>query len=78
MQVANASPWGLAGYVYGPAGEAERVARSLACGVVGVNEAAPSNAHAPFGGVKWSGYGREGGRWGVDEYLTVKYLAIRG
>lgn len=77
VQVANASPWGLAGYVFGPAADAERVARSLACGVVGVNEAAPSNAHAPFGGVKWSGYGREGGRWGLDEYLTVKYLAIR-
>jgi succinate-semialdehyde dehydrogenase/glutarate-semialdehyde dehydrogenase len=45
--------------------------------VAGVNEAAPSYAHAPFGGVKWSGFGREGGRWGIDEYLTVKYLAIR-
>jgi succinate-semialdehyde dehydrogenase/glutarate-semialdehyde dehydrogenase len=77
IDIANASPWGLAGYVFGPAAEAERVARELACGVVGVNEAAPSNAHAPFGGVKWSGYGREGGRWGLDEYLTVKYLAIR-
>ena len=77
VQVADSSPWGLANYVFGPAAEAERVARALACGVVGVNEAAPSNAHAPFGGVKWSGYGREGGRWGIDEYLTVKYLAIR-
>ena len=64
--------------MFGPPAQAERVARELACGVVGVNEAAPSNAHAPFGGVKWSGYGREGGRWGLDEYLTVKYLAMRG
>ena len=78
VHIANASPWGLAGYVFGPAPLAESVARRLACGVVGVNEAAPSNAYAPFGGVKWSGFGREGGRWGIDEYLTVKYLAIRG
>ena len=77
VRIANASPWGLAGYVFGPAHAAEHVARRLACGVVGVNEAAPSNAHAPFGGVKWSGYGREGGRWGVEEYTSIKYLAIR-
>ena len=77
VRVANASPWGLAGYVFGPAAEAESVARRLACGVVGVNEPAPSNARAPFGGVKWSGFGREGGRWGLMEYLTVKYLAVR-
>ncbi|NBX24848.1 MAG: NAD-dependent succinate-semialdehyde dehydrogenase [Planctomycetes bacterium] len=76
VRVANASPWGLAGYVFGPRPEAEAVARRLACGVVGVNEAAPSNARAPFGGVKWSGFGREGGPWGLMEYLTVKYLAI--
>ena len=57
--------------------EAERVARQLTCGVVGVNEPAPSNAYAPFGGVKWSGYGREGGHWGIGEYLTTKYLAVR-
>ena len=77
VAVANASPWGLAGYVFGPTEAAESVARSLACGVVGVNEAAPSNAYAPFGGVKWSGFGREGGCWGVREYLSVKYLAVR-
>jgi len=77
IRISNASPWGLAGYVFGPTSEAERVARQLACGVVGVNEAAPSNAYAPFGGVKWSGYGREGGRWGIGEYLKTKYLAIR-
>ncbi len=77
VRQANASPWGLAAYVFGPSAEAESVARRLTCGVVGVNEAAPSNARAPFGGVKWSGYGREGGRWGLGEYLTVKYLAIR-
>jgi succinate-semialdehyde dehydrogenase/glutarate-semialdehyde dehydrogenase len=77
VQTANASPWGLAGYVFGPRVDAEAVARRLSCGVVGVNEPAPSNARAPFGGVKWSGYGREGGRWGLLEYLSVKYLAIR-
>ncbi len=77
VAIANASPWGLAGYVFGPGPQAEAAARGLACGVAGVNEAAPSNPYAPFGGVKWSGYGREGGRWGIDEYMTVKYLAIR-
>ncbi|MCE2874304.1 MAG: aldehyde dehydrogenase family protein [Planctomycetaceae bacterium] len=77
IRIANASPWGLAGYVFGPTAEAERVARQLTCGVVGVNEPAPSNAYAPFGGVKWSGYGREGGHWGIGEYLTTKYLAVR-
>jgi succinate-semialdehyde dehydrogenase/glutarate-semialdehyde dehydrogenase len=77
VRIANSSPWGLAGYVFGPQGAAEAVARRLACGVAGVNDPAPSNAWAPFGGVKWSGYGREGGRWGLDEYLTTKYLAIR-
>ena len=77
IRIANASPWGLAGYVFGPTAEAERVARQLTCGVVGVNEPAPSNAYAPFGGVKWSGYGGEGGHWGIGEYLTTKYLAVR-
>ena len=77
IRIANASPWGLAGYVFGPTAEAERVARQLACGVVGVNEPAPSNAYAPFGGVKWSGFGGEGGRWGIGEYLTTKFLAVR-
>ncbi len=77
VAIANATPWGLASYVYGPPAEAERVGRSLECGVVGVNESTPSSAYAPFGGTKWSGFGREGGRWGVQEYISTKYLAVR-
>ena len=53
------------------------VAQQLQCGVIGVNEAVPSNARAPFGGVKWSGFGREGGAWGLMEYVTTQYLALR-
>jgi succinate-semialdehyde dehydrogenase/glutarate-semialdehyde dehydrogenase len=77
VSIANSSPWGLAGYVFGPAGsDTQQVAQRLQCGVVGVNEAAVSNAQAPFGGVKWSGYGREGGEWGLAEYLATQYLAV--
>lgn len=78
IDVANSSPFGLAGYVFGGSDSSTRsVAQQLQCGVVGVNEAAPSNARAPFGGVKYSGYGREGGAWGLMEYVTTQYLALR-
>ncbi len=78
LEIANASPFGLAGYVFGGNhATALAVAQQLRCGVIGVNEAAPSNARAPFGGVKWSGYGREGGIWGLMEYVTTQYLALR-
>jgi succinate-semialdehyde dehydrogenase/glutarate-semialdehyde dehydrogenase len=78
IEVANSSPFGLAGYVFGGSDAVTRsVAQQLQCGVIGVNEAAPSNARAPFGGVKWSGYGREGGAWGLMEYVTTQYLALR-
>ncbi|MCE9620129.1 MAG: NAD-dependent succinate-semialdehyde dehydrogenase [Planctomycetes bacterium] len=77
IEVANSSPWGLAGYVFGASDTARHVAEQLQCGVIGVNEAAPSNARAPFGGVKWSGFGREGGVWGLMEYVATQYLAIR-
>ena len=78
IEVANSSPFGLAGYVFGGNDASARgVAQQLQCGVIGVNEAAPSNARAPFGGVKYSGYGREGGAWGMMEYVTTQYLALR-
>jgi succinate-semialdehyde dehydrogenase/glutarate-semialdehyde dehydrogenase len=48
----------------------------LEYGIVGVNDGLPAAPHAPFGGVKFSGIGREGGPWGMDEYLDVKYLSI--
>ena len=78
IEIANSSPFGLAGYVFGGNDASTRgVAQQLQCGVIGVNEAAPSNARAPFGGVKYSGYGREGGAWGLMEYVTTQYLALR-
>jgi succinate-semialdehyde dehydrogenase/glutarate-semialdehyde dehydrogenase len=43
---------------------------------VGANDAAPSTAQAPFGGMKHSGLGREGGRWGVEEYCEIKYVSL--
>jgi succinate-semialdehyde dehydrogenase/glutarate-semialdehyde dehydrogenase len=77
VQLANATPFGLAAYVWTrDLGRAFRVAEALDYGIVGVNDGLPSTPHAPFGGVKLSGVGREGGRWGLDEYLDVKYVSI--
>ncbi len=71
---ANASPFGLAGYVFSADPmRIERMARQLNCGIVGVNTTVVSDASAPFGGRGWSGYGREGGRWGVEEFISWKY-----
>lgn len=55
-----------------------RVAEQLEVGMVGVNEALISTAEAPFGGVKQSGLGREGSKYGIDEYLEVKYMCFGG
>jgi succinate-semialdehyde dehydrogenase/glutarate-semialdehyde dehydrogenase len=57
-------------------GRAYRVAEALEYGVIGVNDGIPSTAQAPFGGVKNSGLGREGGRWGIEEYLDIKSISI--
>jgi succinate-semialdehyde dehydrogenase / glutarate-semialdehyde dehydrogenase len=75
VQLANATRAGLAGYVYG--GEAERlwrVASALEVGMVGMNTGAISSASVPFGGVKESGFGREGSRYGLDDYISLKAL----
>ena len=53
-----------------------RVAEGLDTGMVGLNQGVPSNAAAPFGGVKQSGFGREGGPEGIDEYLSLKYVGV--
>ena len=53
-----------------------RVAEALDYGIVGVNDGLPSTPQAPFGGMKMSGVGREGGLWGIEEYLDVKYMSI--
>ncbi len=76
VRVANDTPYGLAAYFYTrDASRLIRVAEALEYGVVGANDAAPSTAQAPFGGMKESGLGREGGKWGVDEYLETKYVS---
>jgi succinate-semialdehyde dehydrogenase/glutarate-semialdehyde dehydrogenase len=77
IRAANATPYGLAAYIWTrDLGRAFRVAEALDFGIVGVNDGLPATPHAPFGGVKNSGIGREGGRWGLEEYLDVKYISI--
>lgn len=76
---ANATDYGLAAYFYSrDIGRIFRVAEGLQFGMVGVNEGMISNAAAPFGGVKQSGYGREGSKYGLDDYLDIKYLCLGG
>jgi len=72
---ANDTPFGLAAYFYTQdIARAWRVADALETGLVGINEGALAAEAAPFGGVKESGYGREGSRHGLDDYLHIKYL----
>ncbi|XP_069880561.1 succinate-semialdehyde dehydrogenase, mitochondrial [Dipodomys merriami] len=75
IAIANATDVGLAGYFYSqdPA-QIWRVAEKLEVGMVGVNEGMISSVECPFGGVKQSGLGREGSKYGIDEYLEVKYV----
>ncbi len=75
--MANDSEYGLAAYFFTrDASRVVRVAEALEYGIVGANDAAPSTAQAPFGGMKHSGLGREGGRWGLEEYCEVKYVSL--
>jgi succinate-semialdehyde dehydrogenase/glutarate-semialdehyde dehydrogenase len=77
VRMANDTPYGLAAYLYtSDLGRAWRVAEALEYGIVGVNDGVPSAPYAPFGGVKQSGLGREGGPWGLDEFLEVKYVSL--
>lgn len=76
VAMANNSPFGLAAYFYTrDASRLMRVAEALEYGIVGANDALPSTAQAPFGGVKQSGFGREGGHHGMHEYTAVKYVS---
>ncbi|MBA3903163.1 MAG: succinate-semialdehyde dehydrogenase (NADP(+)) [Rhodocyclaceae bacterium] len=79
VQMANDTRYGLASYFYSrDIGRIWRVAEQLEYGMVGINEGIISNEVAPFGGVKESGIGREGSRYGIDEYLQIKYLCLGG
>ena len=74
---ANNSPYGLAAYVYTEKmSRIYRVTEGLDYGIIGVNDGGPSVAQAPFGGLKESGIGREGGHHGLEEFLEVKYISI--
>ncbi len=76
IALANDSPFGLAAYFYTrDAGRLMRVAEALEYGIVGANDGLPSTAQAPFGGVKQSGFGREGGRHVMHEYTNIKYVS---
>jgi succinate-semialdehyde dehydrogenase/glutarate-semialdehyde dehydrogenase len=77
IAAANETEYGLVSYVYTSDLErAFRVIEGLEFGMVGLNQGMVSNAAAPFGGIKQSGFGREGGKEGIDEYLEVKYVAM--
>ena len=79
IALANATEFGLAGYFYSrDLARVWRVAEALECGMVGVNTGVISNAAAPFGGIKESGYGREGSRHGINDYLSLKYICVAG
>ncbi|WP_418025881.1 NAD-dependent succinate-semialdehyde dehydrogenase (plasmid) [Paracoccus sp. TD-10] len=78
IALANDTPFGLASYFYGrDIGRVFRVAEKLEYGMVGINTGLISNEAAPFGGVKESGQGREGSKYGIEGYLEVKYLCLQ-
>ncbi|WP_239615014.1 NAD-dependent succinate-semialdehyde dehydrogenase [Cohnella mopanensis] len=77
IRMANDTPFGLASYIYTrDLGTTMRVADKLEYGMVGINESALGYVQAPFGGIKQSGMGREGGQHGVDDFLEYKYLNL--
>jgi succinate-semialdehyde dehydrogenase/glutarate-semialdehyde dehydrogenase len=79
VAMANDTPYGLAAYFYTQnAARTWRVGAALEYGIVGINEGIISTEVAPFGGVKESGLGREGSRYGIDDYLEIKYLCMGG
>jgi succinate-semialdehyde dehydrogenase/glutarate-semialdehyde dehydrogenase len=79
IEQANDTEFGLSAYFYSrDIGRVMRVAEQLEAGIVGVNTGLISTAEAPFGGVKQSGLGREGSKYGIDEYLEIKYVCLGG
>jgi succinate-semialdehyde dehydrogenase / glutarate-semialdehyde dehydrogenase len=79
IQKANDTPFGLAAYFYGQnMNRIWRVAEALEYGMVGINTGLISSVVAPFGGIKESGFGREGSKYGMDDYLEMKYMCFGG
>ncbi len=79
IEIANNTEFGLACYFYSrDIGRIWRVGEALEFGIVGINEGIISNEMAPFGGVKESGQGREGSKYGLDDYLEIKYMCLGG
>lgn len=79
VQLANDTEYGLAAYFFTQnAGRAWRVAEALDYGIIGINEGIVSHAEAPFGGMKESGIGREGSKYGMEEYVEIKYMCWGG
>ncbi len=79
IAMANDTEFGLASYFYArDVGRIWRVSEALEYGIVGINEGIISNEMAPFGGMKESGHGREGSKYGLDDYLEIKYMCIGG
>ena len=79
IRIANATEYGLAAYFYTrDVGRVMRVAEALEYGIVGINEGIISTEVAPFGGVKESGIGREGSKYGIEDFLEIKYVLLGG
>ena len=77
IEIANSVPVGLAGYFFSEnLSQIWRVAEGLQVGMVGVNESIISTIEAPFGGIKESGFGYEGSKYGINEYLNFKYICM--
>ncbi|OPL07623.1 MAG: NAD-dependent succinate-semialdehyde dehydrogenase [delta proteobacterium ML8_F1] len=76
-EMANSTPYGLAAYAYSrDLSRSYRITESLDFGIIGINSGRISAAQAPFGGMKESGFGREGGTYGIEDYLVLKYTAV--
>jgi succinate-semialdehyde dehydrogenase/glutarate-semialdehyde dehydrogenase len=79
IEKANNTDYGLAAYFYSQNhARIWRVAKALEVGMIGINEGMISTEIAPFGGVKYSGMGREGSKYGINDYLELKYLLLGG
>ena len=79
IALANDTPFGLAAYFYArDIGRIFRVAEAIESGMIGINEGLISTEVAPFGGVKQSGLGREGSKYGIDDFVQIKYVSMGG